>query len=165
MKNHFGQPSQVKEYQTRESAAISDSINYSQSTAEYSSWGLFYSQLYRLKLDFIQSMRFVKLGGRSEAIHSFYNCLSNCDDLLTMLTGIIPKTDIEQIDNDIETLEIEFEEFVRKSKLTHLKISRKHMNKLKMIYRNINFLMQRHNLGLPVNQNTSIDLTAAIVGD
>ena len=165
MKNHFGESQQTTDFQGRESAALSDSMRYQQSTAEYSSWGLFYSQLYRLKLDFLQSMRLTKLGGRYEAINSFYNCLSSCDDLLTMLSGIVSKTEIENLDKDIEILEKNFDEFVHMSKRTNLKIFKKHLIELKMIYRTIHFLMQRHNLGLPMNQNTNIDLTAAIVGD
>lgn len=165
MINHFGQPPQNKEFQSREASAMSDSMKYNEANAEYSSWGLFYSQLYRLKLDFLMSIRSVKLGGQSEAIENFYNCVSDCDDLLTMLVGIVPKSDVEQLDCDIESLEKEFNEYVKTAKLTHRRIPINQIKKLKMIHRTINFLMQRHNLGLPVSQNLGFDVTSSIVGD
>ena len=161
----FEEPQINRDFARRENSALGSKMNYTEAIADYSSWGLFYSQLYRLKIDFIQSIRLVKLGTKYEVCDHFQNCLCDCDDLVTMITGIVPKGNIDALDIRLELLEKNFNEYVRRMKLSNNKMPQEMIKELKNIYRFINFLMQRHNLGLPVSQDSKWDVGSSIIGE
>lgn len=165
MASYFGEPQVNKDFKNREVAAFGDKMNYNEASSDYSSWGLFYSQLYRLKIDFIQSIRSVKMGSKYEVIDYFQNCMCDCDDLVTMITGICPRVDILAIDERLITLESKLDEYVKRMKFSNKTLPKELIKELKEIYRYINFLMQRHNLGLPVSQASNWDISASIIGE
>lgn len=148
---------QTKDFETRAAnEARNPFIQHGQGgTAEYSSWGLYHSYAWKLRLELITLLQPIF---RNDIYSSEY--LRDVSSLLLQLNflfvGVFKKEETDEIEKRLNIIELQISEFLRTKRVVKNKLIPNELLKdIKECYKLLSLYQQIHGLLLPINKITT----------
>ena len=138
-------------------------------TAEYSSWGIYHSALWKIRLPLMEAMVELRQYRLYDVTKDLSFAVSLMYELSDFCIGVFSTKETNELEEQLDALAIKIDEFIiRKKSAPQLMVDGQLISEIRTAYKLLASIQQKHNLLLPIdrfNQNLESMIEANFTGN